>query len=92
MSELLWLRSWTPANVYSADSNPVGLLKIVHSDCKYTEIVPALKNIHDQDVEEMMNPFNVNIFLHNLMKCLYNMSHLLFFHNLLSAEVLTTAW
>lgn len=62
MSELLWLRSWPPANVCSADSNPVGLLKTVRSDCKYTQIAPALKNIPDQDAEEMMNPCNINIF------------------------------
>lgn len=54
------------------------LLKIVHSDCKYAQIAPALKNIRLQDVEGMV-------------KCLYSMN-IFFSHNLLSAEVLTTAW
>lgn len=39
------------------------LLKIVHSDCKYAQIAPALKNIRLQDVEGMVKCLHsMNIF------------------------------
>lgn len=77
---VLWLRTWTQTNVYSADSNPFGLLKVVHSNCKYAQIGLVLRNMRGQDVEEMM-------------KCLCNMNTWFFSpHNLLSAQILPTAY
>lgn len=76
-SDFLWLGFWSPTSVYSANSNPVGLLKIVNWDWKYAQIAQALKNICLQDAEEM--------------KC-YVLWIIFLFHNWLSAKILTNAW
>lgn len=77
VNELLWLGSCTPNDVYSADSNTVGLLKIAQT--ANIHIAPPQKNIWDQDVEEMM-------------KSLCNFLLFFPLHNLLPAKASITAW